>query len=121
MAANDGDGLRGAQERIVSPKKVLHIHQRVRPHRQSRCVPRCGPSVQPKLHGLRGRETQINVRSLPSVSESQRRRNATQSVIAQQNAAATQQGAASAASTAAWASVMQASRPLSVTYLHNGI
>jgi len=82
---------------------------------------RCGPSVQPKLHGLRGRETQINVRSLPSVSESQRRRNATQSVIAQQNAAATQQGAASAASTAAWASVMQASRPLSVTYLHNGI
>jgi hypothetical protein len=56
-----------------------------------------------------------------AVSESQHRRNATQSVIAQQNAAAAQQEAASAASTAAWASVMQATRPSTpVTCLHTG-
>jgi len=56
-----------------------------------------------------------------AVSESQRRRNATLSVVAQQSAAAAQQDAASAASTAAWASVMQATRPASVTCLHTGV
>jgi hypothetical protein len=39
MAANDGDGLRGAQERIVPPAAFLLFHQWVRPHLQSRCVP----------------------------------------------------------------------------------
>jgi hypothetical protein len=56
-----------------------------------------------------------------AVSESQRRHNATQSVIAQQNAAAAQQDAAAAANTAAWASVMQATRPSTpVTCVHTG-
>jgi hypothetical protein len=40
-----------------------------------------------------------------SVSESQRRRNSTLSVVAQQSAAAAQQSAADAANTAAWASL----------------
>jgi hypothetical protein len=63
-----------------------------------------------------------------SVSESQQRANARGSVMAQQTAAAAQQSAAAAANTAAWASVMEATRPVavapvvnpSITCIHNG-
>ena len=50
-----------------------------------------------------------------AVSESQQRANARNSVMAQQNAAAAQQQAAAAANTAAWASMIQATKPPLVT------
>ncbi len=60
-----------------------------------------------------------------AVSESQQRANARNSVMAQQNAAAAQQQAAAAADTAAWASMIQATKPAPVvnpgfTCVHTG-
>ena len=54
-----------------------------------------------------------------AVSEAEQRTNARNSVIAQGNAAAAQQQAAAAANTAAWASMIQATKPPPVTPVVN--